>query len=284
MAGDWIKMQACLPDKPEVWAIANITGCDPDAVIGKLLRVWAWFDTHTEDGNAVGVTFALLDRIAGVTGFADAMKKCGWLDSTESGVSLPHFSRHNGKTAKTRAITNDRVAKSREMKRECNASTVTESVTREEKRREDNKHTTASPVGFAEFWTAYPRKKGKAEAEKAFAKAIKLTDLDTLLLAIKLQSSELKWHDKANERYIPHPATWLNARRWEDSAPQKPADPSVPHEGWRNARGKPAIRFWGEWRDPDGIDPKSGNKWSLVKFTHEKCIYPGRDCSEPIGE
>lgn len=142
----------------------------------------------------------------------------------------------------------------------------------------------ASPVGFAEFWTAYPRKKGKAEAEKAFAKAIKLTDLDTLLLAIKLQSSELKWHDKANERYIPHPATWLNARRWEDSAPQKPADPSVPHEGWINARGKPAIRFWGEWRDPDGIDPKSGDCWSLVKFTHEKCIYPGRDCSEPIGE
>lgn len=64
----------------------------------------------------------------------------------------------------------------------------------------------------------------------------------------------------------------------------KPADPSVPHEGWRNANGKLAIRFWGEWRDPDGIDPKSGDCWSLVKFTHEKCIYPGRDCSEPIGE
>ena len=141
MAGDWIKMETALPDKPEVWQMAGILSIDPDAVIGKLLRVWAWFDSHTTDGNAVGVTYALLDRIAGVTGFAEAMTFCGWLNESGSCLSVPNFSRHNGKTAKNRALTNDRVAKSREMQRgsnaECNANTVTKTVTREEKRRED---------------------------------------------------------------------------------------------------------------------------------------------------
>lgn len=138
MAGDWIKMQTCLPDKPEVWRIASIIGCEPDAVIGKLLRVWSWFDSHTEDGNAVGVTYSLVDRVSGVTGFAEAMALCGWLEQRDLILSLPKFDRHNGKTAKNRALTNERVAKSRSKSNaECNGVSVTKTVTREEKRRED---------------------------------------------------------------------------------------------------------------------------------------------------
>lgn len=68
MAGDWLKMEKSTPDKPEVFAIAAEVGIDPDAVVGKLLRIWSWFDTHTGNGNADRVTPALLDRIAGVPG------------------------------------------------------------------------------------------------------------------------------------------------------------------------------------------------------------------------
>lgn len=137
MAGDWIKMEVNLPDKPEVWRIAGMLGCDADSVVGKLLRVWAWFDAHTEDGNAAGVSFPLVDRIAGVAGFAEAMALCGWLLQDGHNLSLPRFDRHNGKTAKNRALTNDRVAKHRKSSNAaCNADTVTKSVTREEKRRE----------------------------------------------------------------------------------------------------------------------------------------------------
>ena len=80
MAGDWLKVEVALPDKPEVWQIAGIIGLDPDAVVGKLIKVWRWFDAHTENGNAPGVTFALVDSKAGVTGFAEAMSLCGWLE------------------------------------------------------------------------------------------------------------------------------------------------------------------------------------------------------------
>jgi hypothetical protein len=44
MAGDWIKLQKDTPDKPEVLAIATRMNLDPDAVVGKLVRIWSWFD------------------------------------------------------------------------------------------------------------------------------------------------------------------------------------------------------------------------------------------------
>ena len=139
MAGDWIKVQKDTPEKPEVQAIAFRLGIDPDAVVGKLVRVWSWFDTHTKDGNAQCVTFALLDRLTSVTGFAEHMKLVGWLDTDGVSLILPNFNFHNGATAKTRAN-----GKNRSEKHRSNADTVTESVTepspekrREEKRREE---------------------------------------------------------------------------------------------------------------------------------------------------
>jgi hypothetical protein len=141
VAGDWLKMDSSTPEKPEVLAITTRMGWDdPDLTVGKLFRVWRWFDQHTTDGNAPRVTAALLDRIAGVTGFADAMAAERWLDVSDAGVSLPKFDRHNGATAKARAQTAKRVANHRgnaEPNAEGNGASVTQALAREEKRREE---------------------------------------------------------------------------------------------------------------------------------------------------
>ena len=113
MAGDWIKFEHVTPDKPEVWKIADILGIDADAVIGKLVRIWIWADQQTTDGNAGSVTSAMLDRISGVTGFVAAMTKAGWLEQSEGGFRFVNFDRHNGETAKQRALTSKRVQKHR---------------------------------------------------------------------------------------------------------------------------------------------------------------------------
>jgi hypothetical protein len=137
MSGDWLKMEVGLPEKPEVWQIAGIVGIDADSVVGKLLKVWRWFDAHTEDGNAAGVTYPLVDHVAGVTGFAEAMALCGWLIQNGSVMSVPHFDRHNGKTAKNRALTAKRVAKCKDKGNAVgNGESVTAALPREEKRRE----------------------------------------------------------------------------------------------------------------------------------------------------
>lgn len=129
MAGDWMKIELELPDKPEVHAIASKLNLDPDAIVGKLIRIWQWFDKHTTNGNAIGVTCALPDRISGVTGFGSAMMFVGWLEQNDTGLTMPKFDRHTSNSAKTRALTGKRVSKLR------NGDSVTKTLP--EKRREE---------------------------------------------------------------------------------------------------------------------------------------------------
>lgn len=142
MAGDWIKFEKATLDKPEVFEMAGELGIDPDAVIGKLLRVWNWFDDQSEKGNAPVTVRALLDRYSGVTGFSEAMVKVGWLVIDGNDMCLPNFERHNGQTSKTRALTAKRVAKKKSKDNaESNGDGVSQSLT-EKKREEKSKSTT----------------------------------------------------------------------------------------------------------------------------------------------
>ena len=68
---------------------------------------------------------------------------------------------------------------------------------------------------FELFWAEYPKHKGKVEAVKAFEKAIKKTDIDTLLNAVRAQKTCTQWV-KDGGMFIPYPATWLNQERWSD--------------------------------------------------------------------
>jgi hypothetical protein len=74
---------------------------------------------------------------------------------------------------------------------------------------------TASPSGFAEFWTSYPRikRKSKGQAEKAW-KAIN-PDITAVLAGLDRAKRSTSWL-KDSGQYIPYPATWLRARGWED--------------------------------------------------------------------
>lgn len=146
MAGDWLKFDKSTPDKPEVWQIADALDIDPDAVVGKLMRLWSWMDDHTQDGNAPSVSRKLLDRIVGVTGFCDAVTDAGWLVDDGKNLSAVNFDRHNGKTAKNRALTAKRVAQHKQKSNDAGNDSLTEdALPREEKRREENNKDTSPP-------------------------------------------------------------------------------------------------------------------------------------------
>lgn len=70
---------------------------------------------------------------------------------------------------------------------------------------------------FEKFWSAYPRKEGKQKARAAFEKVT--APLETLLEALERQKTSAQW-TKDGGQFIPHPATWLNGKRWEDQLPQ----------------------------------------------------------------
>lgn len=72
----------------------------------------------------------------------------------------------------------------------------------------------APPDGFGVFWDAYPRKVAKAAAEKAYTRALADGADPALILAgAEFYALERKLQDP---KYTKHPATWLNARCWED--------------------------------------------------------------------
>jgi hypothetical protein len=67
--------------------------------------------------------------------------------------------------------------------------------------------------GFERFYLAYPRKKGRAEAQRAWRK-VKPEAVDAIIARLEVFKLG-EWKGK-DPQYIPYPATWLNGRRWED--------------------------------------------------------------------
>ena len=69
---------------------------------------------------------------------------------------------------------------------------------------------------FAEFWDKYPKKKSKGQAEKAWSK-LKLSDalFNEIMTGLGNAKVSRDW-TKEGGKYIPYPATWLNAKGWED--------------------------------------------------------------------
>lgn len=65
---------------------------------------------------------------------------------------------------------------------------------------------------FAEFWELYPRKVGKAAAQKAF-EAVDPDLVDQILDATAVLAADPNLPPK---QFIPYPATWLNRAGWED--------------------------------------------------------------------
>jgi hypothetical protein len=66
-------------------------------------------------------------------------------------------------------------------------------------------------TGFDKFWELYPKKVAKADALKAWSKAIKTKTADELLKVTKAYA-ESKLPDIT---YIPYPASWLNKGLYE---------------------------------------------------------------------
>lgn len=74
------------------------------------------------------------------------------------------------------------------------------------------------PHRFEEFWAVYPRRVAKANAEKAWMKAVRTADPPTIIEAASAFAAIRAGEDK---QFIPYPATWLNQKRWQDDLSQE---------------------------------------------------------------
>ena len=111
----WIKVRTNLSDDPSVWEIADALNMDAFAVIGRLHSMWAWFDGQaTADDPWVYVTSTAMDRRLACAGWCAAVAAAGWLLIDGNRLGIPNFDRHNGQSAKDRALTQARQFKHRD--------------------------------------------------------------------------------------------------------------------------------------------------------------------------
>ena len=111
-------------------------------------------------------------------------------------------------------------------------------------------------MDFETFWAAWPKKKGKAEARKAWDKVPE----DVHMAALAAVNAQ-KAGDTQFNRYTPHASTWLNQQRWEDEV-----DSTPPREA-SNRHGPPDHRSF-SYHD------------GHCSFTHNgrSCPLPGNIC------
>ncbi|MCK5711524.1 MAG: helix-turn-helix domain-containing protein [Hyphomicrobiaceae bacterium] len=65
------------------------------------------------------------------------------------------------------------------------------------------------------FWEEYPRKEGKAAAERAWNKLKPSQDLATAIIT-DIRKRTLVDYNLREKRFIPMASTYINGRRWED--------------------------------------------------------------------
>lgn len=86
----------------------------------------------------------------------------------------------------------------------------------------------ASGDGFETFWLAYPKRKAKGDAEKAWAKIRdKPNTLPMILRALAWQTSSAAW-EKDDGQFIPYPASYLNSKGWLDDPPTQTKNKLTP--------------------------------------------------------
>lgn len=69
---------------------------------------------------------------------------------------------------------------------------------------------------FELFWAAYPKKKARIDARKAFETNDCVKVMSKIMESLKAFVVSPDW-TKDGGQYIPYPATWIRDHRWEDS-------------------------------------------------------------------
>ena len=89
---------------------------------------------------------------------------------------------------------------------------------------EPRTHVRESDTLFDTFWAAYPKKKDKEKARRAWDRRRPNADLLAVMLAALERQKQTRDWQKSDGQFIPYPATWLNDARWTDDVEVDLAD------------------------------------------------------------
>jgi len=203
----WNDSDCTLPDDDAELAVLSRLG--EDWFKGGSTKLRKCFESHPRKKG----------RIFNARLFQERKKQLAWRKKSQEGGKLSAKARalkaaQNGRVVEGSLNGGSRVvAKCLEPKGNSSSSSSSSSLKMKEE----------IDAAFDTFWAAYPKKKSKGQAEKVWAKLQPGEVLFAIMLQKIAQASQTHEWKKENGKFIPHPATWLNAKGWEDelAAPQK---------------------------------------------------------------
>lgn len=191
-------------------------------------------------------------------------------------IAVEAIEAEQDRQAANRAKAAERKARQRARERDCHVTVTGQECDKVSPKKETSptppkEKTTPSKISEAnassisletefeqQFWPAYPRKVGKGQAIRAFRTARKLSDLETILVAVRRYADERRGE---NPEYTKHAATWLNGQCWLDEQQTKRVDPPPKQSNARQQMWmEDYLEQTGQSHEPDS---ETGNIYDL---------------------
>jgi hypothetical protein len=206
---NWLRWYHGTTNDPKWRTISKMTG-QPVHVV---LSIWAAILENASDSPDRGTLSNWCDEDVGIALDLDgetvkrirnAMKQKSMF--RQNGTTISSWEKRNPKRERE-DLSTERVQRFREKKRHATPRNATKRL---DKSREENTYT----PDFELFWQAYPKKRGKGYALKAWQKNGH-PGIDRILEVLTRAKAHPDWI-KQRGQFIPNPASWLNGKCWED--------------------------------------------------------------------
>ena len=221
----WIESHTVLLRHRKVLQLSASLSIPPVLVIGHLHALWHAVLEQQEDGDLSTWPNAMIAHAAAFVGdvdlFVTELQQKNWLD----GKMVHDWLEYAGRYLESKYRTSNPKKLKAIFRKHKTVRSVIYSPT---KVGSESPHLPnlpdlpnpptepTQPCEFDEFWKCYPRKVGKDAARRSWRKLNGTRpDLSVMIDAIARQKRSDQWL-KDGGRFIPHPATWLNGKRWED--------------------------------------------------------------------
>ena len=217
MANQWLRLWHDMPTDPKWRTISKASGQRIGDVMAVYVHLLVCASNATERGrtqsfNSEDVASALDLDTEQVEQIITAMQGRVLDGDLLKGWENRQVAREDGSAERSKAW---REAQKAASERTPNA-TERKRTPDKDKDKDKKKET---PSAFEVFYVAYPRHEARKDAESAFAKLNPDPELlAKMLAAIAAKRQSHDW-TKEGGKFVPLPATWIRAERWNDEAP-----------------------------------------------------------------
>ncbi len=222
----WIKTDTIMPNHPKTLRLAAKLGLSRRETVGLLIDFFVWTRSYAETGFLAEWTNEDICPAIGLPdiNLLEILQEVGWMDRGR----IKNWSVFGGseitEKAKREPIQYKKMIEFYSIiPYGENTGEIREKngldKKRRDKKREDKKDTI--PAGFEEWYTVYPRKQKRQEAEEAWRQLDPNAELQaTMKAVIPAQIKGHEWWKDDKKQFIPLPASWIRAKRWTDQFQQ----------------------------------------------------------------